>query len=211
MRRQTLKSRMAYPPTRLLMKFTCRGDAFKFSWPVIRLKYPSVILRFYNYIPSNILPWPLVASSMHPKHYRIRIFLDICRGLIGPCAVLLFVTSQANIRLGYLALPCHLLAILVWAAARVVYSDWVHSREARKLGAVPIRCVTGKWIGNVDILLNMMQSFKTNYLVDPYLDLFKEYQCTTLNLKILWVDQVSVFRTLAAPPVQPYRSCYVLV
>jgi hypothetical protein len=39
----------------------------------------------------------------------------------------------------------------------------------------------------------MLQSYKTSYLVDSYLDLFKKYQSTTLNLRILWVDQVSNF------------------
>lgn len=29
-----------------------------------------------------------------------------------------------------------------------------------------------------------------SYLLDVYLDLFKEYRCTTLNLRILWVDQI---------------------
>lgn len=50
--------------------------------------------------------------------------------------------------------------------------------------------VVGKWPGNIDILLRMMKAFKTAYILDVYLDLFEEYQCTTLNTRILWVDQV---------------------
>lgn len=121
------------------------------------------------------------------------MFLDLCHGLIGPCVALSFVASQADISLGYLALPCHIFAIVICATARIWYSNWIQSWEARKLGAVPIRRVIGKWPGNVDVLFSMMRSFKTSYLADPYLDLFQEYQCTTLNLRILWVDQVNIF------------------
>jgi cytochrome P450 len=118
------------------------------------------------------------------------MFFDICRGVIGPCVALSFVASQADIPLGYLALPCHAFAIVLFATARIMYSNWIQSWEAGKLGAVPIRRVVGKWPGNVDVLFSMMRSFKTSYLADPYLNLFQEYQCTTLNLRILWVDQI---------------------
>jgi hypothetical protein len=46
------------------------------------------------------------------------------------------------------------------------------------------------WPGNLDILLSMMRAFRKSYILDVYLNLFEEYQCTTLNLNILWVDNV---------------------
>ena len=44
----------------------------------------------------------------------------------------------------------------------------------------------------MDILLRMMRSFRTDYIQDVYLELFREYQCTTLNLRIFWIDTVGL-------------------
>jgi len=128
---------------------------------------------------------------MHPKHYRIRIFFDICRAFALPIACLTLVASLEDIRLGYVAIPCHIFTIMLWGGARILYADFIQSREMKRLGARHIPRVAGRWPGNVDILLSMMRSYKTSYLADTYLDLFEQYQSTTLNLRILWVDQVS--------------------
>lgn len=128
---------------------------------------------------------------MHPKHYRVRIFFDICRGFVFPVASLWLVVFLENIQLGRATIPCYILAIMLWAGARVYYSDFIQSRETKRLGARPIPCVVGRLPGNIDILFYMMRSFKTSYLFNTYLDLFEQYQSTTLNLRILWEDQVS--------------------
>lgn len=129
---------------------------------------------------------------LNPKLYRTRLFLDLLRIFVLPVFVLLQAASFAGIRLGYLALPAGILAIIGWGYLRNVFSDFKQSREARRLGAKPIIKIRGKWPGNIDILLRMMKAFKTSYLMDVYLELFQEYQCTTLNTRILWVDQVRV-------------------
>ncbi|KIK65139.1 hypothetical protein GYMLUDRAFT_39531 [Collybiopsis luxurians FD-317 M1] len=36
----------------------------------------------------------------------------------------------------------------------------------------------------------MLRAFKTSYILDVYLQLFEEYQCTTLNTRILWTDNI---------------------
>ncbi|GAW02064.1 cytochrome P450 monooxygenase CYP63 [Lentinula edodes] len=36
----------------------------------------------------------------------------------------------------------------------------------------------------------MLRAFKTSYILDVYLQLFEEYQCTTLNTRILWTDHI---------------------
>ena len=128
---------------------------------------------------------------MHPKHYRVRIFFDICRGFVFPVACLWLVVSLENIQLGRATIPCYILAIMLWAGARVYYSDFIQSRETKRLGARPIPCVVGRLPGNIDILFSMIRSFKRSYLFDPYLELFERYQATTLNMRILWTDQVS--------------------
>lgn len=87
-------------------------------------------------------------------------------------------------------MPWYILSVLICAGARVLLSEAVNYREAKRLRAKPIPRVAGKWPGNVDVLFKMLRSVKTSYLVNSYLELFEEYQATTLNLRILWVDQV---------------------
>jgi hypothetical protein len=68
----------------------------------------------------------------------------------------------------------------------------MQEKEARLLGARLIPCVVGKWPGNIDVLLDMMRAFKSSYVLDVYLQLFEEYQCTTINTRILWSDTVGI-------------------
>lgn len=128
---------------------------------------------------------------MHPKHYRIRMLIDIFRGFLLPGVVVSIAVSYIQTELAYHAAPYHALAILIWAGGRIFYSEMTQRREANRLGAVAIPRVAGNWPGNVDVLFRMMRSFKTSYLLNTYLDLFEEYQATTLNLRILWEDQAS--------------------
>lgn len=128
---------------------------------------------------------------LNPKLYRTRLLLDILRIFVFPCLALFELCRGANVRLGYLAFPAHVGAVILWGYVRNIYYDITQLREARQLGAKPVPRIKGKWPGNIDILFRMMKAFKTAYLMDVYLELFQEYQCTTLNTRILWVDQVS--------------------
>lgn len=46
---------------------------------------------------------------------------------------------------------------------RVLFRTWKHNREAAKLGARIAPKVKGKWIGNLDILWQMMDNYWTGY------------------------------------------------
>ncbi|KZT30241.1 cytochrome P450 monooxygenase CYP63 [Neolentinus lepideus HHB14362 ss-1] len=127
---------------------------------------------------------------MHPTQYRTRILLDVVRVLVVPSAILSLYLQLSGTHLGPLGLPCHAAFIIVCAYTRCLYSDWVQSMDAKRLGAKPIPRVVGKLPGNIDVLYKMMKAFKTAYILDVYLALFEEYQCTTLNTRILWVDQI---------------------
>ena len=129
---------------------------------------------------------------LNPLYYRSRLVLDIIRIFVLPSLALSYVLSLSTFRPLplYLSLPAHLLIILIWGVVRNLYSDYRQSREAKSLGAKPIPRVKGKWPGNIDLLLRMMKAFKHSYIMDVYLELFQEYQTTTLNTRILWVDQV---------------------
>lgn len=127
---------------------------------------------------------------LNPKLYRTRLFLDVLRIFVLPCVALSEICRVSHIRLGYLTVPAHVAAIIFWGYVRNVHYDIKQAQEARQLGAKPVPRIKGKWPGNIDILMRMMKAFKTAYLMDVYLELFQEYNCTTLNTRILWVDQV---------------------
>ncbi|KAF8962912.1 cytochrome P450 monooxygenase CYP63 [Flammula alnicola] len=127
---------------------------------------------------------------MNPANYRARLFRDLFLAFVVPILVLSSATSFFQYRLGLLSAPTHLVFIVIWATTKGAFLDARQAREARSLGARTIPRVTGKWPGNIDILLRMMRAFKTSYVLDVYLQLFEEYQCTTLNLRLLWRDNI---------------------
>ena len=119
--------------------------------------------------------------------------LDILRIFVFPCVVLSQACRHWNVRLGIFGtIPAYFAALVLWGWIRNVYYDIHQAREAARLGAKPVPRIKGKWPGNIDVLFRMMKAFKTAYLMDVYLELFQEYQCTTLNTRILWVDQVAI-------------------
>ncbi|KDQ58030.1 hypothetical protein JAAARDRAFT_34843 [Jaapia argillacea MUCL 33604] len=127
---------------------------------------------------------------MHPTWYRTRLLFDVCRALLLPSTILTLILNTTHTRLGFLTVPSYALFIVTWAFGKCLIRDTVQAFDAKRLGAVPITRVQGKWPGNVDVLYRMMKAFKTSYILDVYLGLFEEYQCTTLNLRIFGVDQI---------------------
>lgn len=127
------------------------------------------------------------------SHFRMRLFLDFLRIVVLPCLVLVQVCQYFKMKLGLLSIPAYPISIVLWGCLRNTWYDIRQEIESKTLGAKPIKRVKGKWPGNVDVMLRMMKAFKTSYIMDVYLGLFQEYQCTTLNTRILWVDQVRFF------------------
>jgi hypothetical protein len=130
-------------------------------------------------------------------NFRLRILKDIFQALVVPPVLVSLCHRTLNLRFGWWSIPAYLLAIVLAAFIRVLYSDSVQAREARQLGARPIPRVVGKWPGNIDVMLKLKKAFASQYIYEPYLELFEEYQCTTLNTRILWVDNVGYFVQIA--------------
>jgi len=136
---------------------------------------------------------------MNPARYRIRLFLDFCRFAVLPSLVFHAVLKYSGSRLGFLTQPLHFGFIISWFLFKGTLLKAFQDREARKLGARPIPQIVGRWPGNIDVLLKILRAFRTSYIHDVYLNLFEEYQCTTLNTRILWRDAVCML-FLGVPP-----------
>lgn len=130
---------------------------------------------------------------MNPSNYRARLLRDIFQAWVLPPLSLWSTLSIFDYELGFLSVPIHIIFIILWATVKSALVATRRAREAQALNARPIPRAVGKWPGNIDLLLRMMLAFKTSYVLDVYLQLFEEYQCTTLNLRLLWRDNVCVF------------------
>ncbi|KAF9236778.1 cytochrome P450 monooxygenase CYP63 [Melanogaster broomeanus] len=123
-------------------------------------------------------------------NFRLRIIKDILHTVVVPPLALSVLANVWHVRLGWWSLPASLLSIVLAATARVQYSELVQRREAKQLGARLIPRVVGKWPGNIDVMLKFKKAFSSSYIYNPYLELFEEYQCTTLNTRFLWMDNI---------------------
>jgi hypothetical protein len=131
----------------------------------------------------------------HPgSRFRIRLLRDIFRIFFLPSLLLFVILTLSETRLlSYLCFLLYPAFIILATCLRTLYADYVQAADARRLGARPIPRVKGKWPGNIDIMLTMMKDRKSEYMQDVFLQLFQEYQSTTLNLRILWTDKVTLF------------------
>jgi hypothetical protein len=130
-----------------------------------------------------------MTNSPEGISFRRRIIKDIFCAIVLPPLITSALAHLFRVRL---SLPAYLLSILLTAIARVQYTQLVQRREAKQLGARLIPRVVGKWPGNIDVMLKTRKSFASSYIYNPYLELFEEYQCTTLNTRFLWMDNVSI-------------------
>lgn len=137
-----------------------------------------------------------MTNSQEGVNFRRRIIKDIFRVIVLPPLLLSALAHFLHVRLRWWSFPAYLLSILLAAVARVQHTQLVQRREAKQLGARHIPRVVGKWPGNIDVMLKMRKAFASNYIYNPYLELFEEYQCTTLNTRFLWMDNVSFVRPL---------------
>lgn len=124
-------------------------------------------------------------------NFRLRIIKDIFRLVVLPPLTLSTLAHILHVQLRWWSLPAYPLSILLAAIVRVQCTQLFQRREAKQLGARHIPCVVGKWPGNIDVMFRVRKAFASSYLYNPYLELFEEYQCTTLNTRFLWMDNVS--------------------
>ncbi|ETW83746.1 cytochrome P450 monooxygenase 11 [Heterobasidion irregulare TC 32-1] len=77
----------------------------------------------------------------------------------------------------------------VVVAVRINVRAYQNKREADRMGAVLAPRYNGKWIGNWDLTVKLMQEFKNGYPADSLWTVIREYG-TTVNIRVLWVDSM---------------------
>ncbi len=134
----------------------------------------------------------LTAFEKTIPDYRKRILISLAKAFIAPP---LFTTLALRFLCPFVSLsiylPLLLLSIPIAIGLRSQYTLWSQDREAARMGANPITRVRGRWPGNLDVVLRLLKSFESGYVLQGFADLFAEYGCTTLNTRFFWDDQVS--------------------
>jgi hypothetical protein len=91
---------------------------------------------------------------------------------------------------GYVKLALIALSVPIQVIVRGLYRDWRSQRRAHQLGAILIPQVIGQWPGNIDIYIRIVKSRRQGYISQVAEDLYRQYGCTTLNLRLLWEDTI---------------------
>lgn len=138
---------------------------------------------------------------------RRRFLVDFARIIILPQIIanaVLHLSSLTphialRISLSLLSIPCMGMLRSLYTAHR----DRSFARESNRrltnaltdaapdaLGAVPVPRVKGKWPGNLDIVLQFIKSLTNDYQLQFAQDMFEKHGCKTLNMRMLWEDQV---------------------
>lgn len=159
---------------------------------------------YYYYLSSTILMAPrrqLTAFEKTIPDYRKRILISLAKAfIVPPLLTTLALRILCRSLPLFIYLPLLLLSIPIAIGLRSQYTLWSQDKEAARMGAKPITRVRGRWPGNLDVVLRLVKSFESGYVLQGFSDLFAEYDCTTLNTRFFWDDQVSA---PARPPPFP--------
>ncbi len=79
------------------------------------------------------------------------------------------------------------------------YHMWKSKRRAFELGANELPIVEGKWPGSIDLLYQLVTSFKTEYVGEFVGNLVSSAPGKTVRIRILWEDEVLSIHPSAQP------------
>ncbi|OBZ74591.1 hypothetical protein A0H81_05671 [Grifola frondosa] len=95
-----------------------------------------------------------------------------------------------HISFGGFAVLAYTISPCIWVSVTSWYHNWSNDRRARKLSAIPIPRARGKWPGNIDIMFRFAKDLRTGYALQAMNEILDEYNCETLNTRILWKDNI---------------------
>lgn len=210
---------MTVAPYTMLTRENPKSDCTRFGYQIsgvcIGVRSVAIGLLLRCSLKGTQLTGPSTHSLMSPRReqtpfeitipdYRKRILLSLAKALILPPLLTSFAFRIAcpSLALWYY-IPFAFLSIPLSVVLRSHYTVWTQDRDAARLGAQPIPRVCGRWPGNLDVVLRMLKSFESDYVLQGFADLFHEYDCTTLNTRFFWDDQVYSRPSPRAPSMPP--------
>lgn len=123
--------------------------------------------------------------------YRKRILVALFKGLVLPPFVTFLLVRLYAGSSPFISIASIISSIPLTLTIRSRYDLWAQERGAARMGARPIPRVQGKWPGNIDVMMRIVKSFKNGYALQGFADLLVENDCTILNTRFLWTNQVS--------------------
>lgn len=96
-------------------------------------------------------------------------------GIISAVEAVVHVSVPKLLKCGGLIAVCPLII-----ASRGLLRTWKDKQDARRLGAVPTPYIKGKWIGNLDVTMDMVKAFNTQYIGESQLGVLVSFSpdCT---------------------------------
>ena len=124
-------------------------------------------------------------------HWRTRFVLNFLRVFLLPSLALRVAIKISHIKVARRLSPIlYLGSVALYINLHARYWEWYSRREATKRGARPIPIARGKWIGNVDLLLRIMQTPRKAYVGQRIHEIMLEYGTDTINIRPLWTDMI---------------------
>ncbi|KZT21756.1 cytochrome P450 [Neolentinus lepideus HHB14362 ss-1] len=77
----------------------------------------------------------------------------------------------------------------LWTAVGIYWRSWTRHREAKRMGARPAPVWVGKWVGNIDHIINIRKALKTGYPGEYMTKAFPEVG-RVFNMQILWENMI---------------------
>lgn len=122
--------------------------------------------------------------------YRSRILLALAKAVLVPPLITLLVFYALRLPPNAIATLATTFSIPVAVVCKSHYAIWAEDRAAARHHARSIPRVVGKLPGNLDVVMRVLKDFQTGYVLQAFNDLFEEYNCTVLNTRFFWSDQV---------------------
>lgn len=129
--------------------------------------------------------------SLKDMHWRVRFLLHLARTLILPPLTVLAVVWRFHLNFSVAQLVlASLSAIVLTVQLRARWTRYSDQLKAYNLNSRTIPIARGKWPGNLDLLLRLMQTPRKAYVGERIYELFEEYKTDTINLRPLGMDLI---------------------
>jgi hypothetical protein len=141
--------------------------------------------------PTSLFPSNRIYGKVLVMHWRTKFLLQAAQVLILPPLALHACFRVLDYHPGSLLRPLlFVLSIVAYIRLNSWFRFYTIERKATALGARTIPIAKGKWPGNLDLLIRLMQTPKEAYIGARLYEFFKQYKTNTINIRPLGMDLV---------------------
>ncbi|KAF8331980.1 cytochrome P450 [Cantharellus anzutake] len=129
-------------------------------------------------------------ATIFERNYRLGIVVDIAKALAPPAFASYVIVHRIlppSIVGGFFYQACwHYWIIAVFWLLWDQFEQWKGRREAERMSAVYLPRVKGKWLGNLDLGITMLNGMREGYMSESLEQFFGDNE--TINFGVFWTD-----------------------